>query len=64
MLDELETVSVDDLTESQLNGVVDSLVGLSEVYCDNPWIVEADVNPLIVGDEEVSAVDALFVGPN
>ncbi|MFC6765008.1 acetate--CoA ligase family protein [Natrinema soli] len=64
MLDELETVSVDDLTESQLNDVVDCLVGLSEIYCDNPWIVEADVNPLVVGDEDVSAVDALFIGPN
>ena len=64
MLDELETVSADDLTESQLEDVVDGLVELSKIYCDNPWIVEADVNPLVVGDEDVSAVDALFVGPN
>lgn len=63
MIDDLATVSSDGLSRSQRESIVDGLVGLSDVYRDNPWIVEADVNPLIVADDGVTAVDALFVGP-
>lgn len=63
MLGELETVDAGGLSEGQRAAVVDAVRALSALYRDNRWIREADVNPLIVGDDGATAVDALFVGP-
>jgi len=62
MLDELETVSTSDFSEAQLDSIVSAITGLSELYMDNPWIQEADVNPIIVNQAGAVAVDALFLG--
>ncbi len=63
MLADLETLTPEEFTEASREAVVDAATALSACYMDNPWIREADVNPLIVGEEGATAVDALFVGP-
>jgi acyl-CoA synthetase (NDP forming) len=52
------------LEATQRNAVVDAVVSLSELFVENPWIREADVNPLVLTDEGATAVDGLFVGPD
>jgi len=64
MINELETVDEASLGADERDGLVDAVVGLSDLYCDNPWIREADVNPIIVGPDGIHAVDALFIGPD
>lgn len=60
MFDELRTIpALDDAAET---AVVDAAVALSELYVANPWIAEADVNPLVVSSGDATAVDALIVG--
>lgn len=63
MLSELETVDGDDLADVQRSAIASAVTALSSLYVDNQWIREADVNPLIVGADGATAVDALFVGP-
>lgn len=63
MLDDLETVEGSSFDDDQRETLVDAIVGLSDLYQENPWIREADVNPVIVGPDGVMAVDALFLGP-
>ena len=46
----------------QREAVGDAVVSLSELYLENPWIREADVNPILVTPDGATAVDALFVG--
>ena len=53
-----------ELDAAQREGVIDAVVSLSELYLDNPWIREADVNPLLLTARGATAVDALFVGPD
>jgi acyl-CoA synthetase (NDP forming) len=48
----------------QREAVGDAVVSLSDLYLENPWIREADVNPLLVTPDGATAVDALFVGPD
>ncbi len=52
------------LDPGQREAVVDAVVSLSDLYLENPWIREADVNPLLVTPGGATAVDALFVGPD
>ncbi|MEF8841955.1 MAG: acetate--CoA ligase family protein [Haloarculaceae archaeon] len=52
------------LDPAQRESVVDAVVSLSELYLENPWIREADVNPLLLTPGGATAVDALFVGPD
>ena len=51
------------LEAAQREAVVDAVVSLSECYLDNPWIREADVNPLLLTPTGAMAVDGLFLGP-
>jgi len=62
MLDDLETVDRNTFDPEQQEALTDAIVGLSDLYMDNPWIHEADVNPIVVGSDGVVAVDGLFVG--
>jgi acyl-CoA synthetase (NDP forming) len=52
------------LDPGQREAVADAVVSLSDLYLENPWIREADVNPLLVTPDGATAVDALFVGPD
>lgn len=63
MFDELESVSQGELTPGQKEGIISAVTGLSELYMENQWISEADVNPLILTQNGIVAVDALFIGP-
>lgn len=63
MLDELETLDGSSFNDEQREALVNAITGLSDLYRDNPWVREADVNPIIVGSDGVKAVDALFLGP-
>lgn len=63
MFEELESVREDDLSPGQIEGVISAVTGLSELYMENQWISEADVNPLILTQNDAVAVDALFIGP-
>lgn len=62
MINDLDAVSESDLRPPQQAAIVDALCGLSDLYCDNPWITEADVNPAILSDDRLLAVDALILG--
>lgn len=61
MLDELETIDQDAFSEATKQSFVDAITGVSALYMDNQWIKEADINPLIVRESDVCAVDALFI---
>lgn len=63
MIDDLESVDETTFSASQREQLVDAITGLSELYVENRWIREADVNPVIVTEDDVVAVDALFYGP-
>ena len=52
------------LDAAQREAVVEAVVSLSNLYLENPWIREGDVNPLLLTAEGVTAVDGLFVGPD
>ncbi|MFC6941481.1 acetate--CoA ligase family protein [Salinirubellus sp. GCM10025818] len=62
MLDEFDLPI--ELDAIQHEAVVEAVVSLSELYLENPWIREGDVNPLLVTPDGVTAVDGLFVGPD
>lgn len=62
MIHELDTVSSSSFSESQLEAITTAIIGLSALYLDNPWIDEADVNPLVITNKGAVAVDALFSG--
>ena len=62
MLEEFD--SAVPLDPAQREAVVDAVVSLSALYLDNPWIREADVNPLVLTPDGATAVDGLFVGPD
>lgn len=62
MIDELETVSANQFTRKQLESIVEAVTAISELYIENPWIDEADVNPIVTTDDGIIAVDALFSG--
>lgn len=64
MINELDTMDGSSLSSAEHGELVDTIVAFSDLYCDNPWIREADVNPIIVGPDGVHAVDALFIGPD
>lgn len=64
MLEDLRTVERGALQAAQREAIVHAVCSLSELYLDNRWIREADVNPLIVTEDGATAVDALFVGPD
>ncbi|MEF8973317.1 MAG: acetate--CoA ligase family protein [Haloarcula sp.] len=63
LLEDLKTFEASTLSEDQREALVDTIIGLSDLYLDNPWIREADINPILVGPDEVVAVDSLFLGP-
>lgn len=63
MLDDVTTLDESTFDSDQREALVDAIVNLSDLYCDNTWIREADINPVIVGPDGVVAVDALFLGP-
>jgi len=63
MLDEFDSGD-EPLDPSRREAVVDAVVSLSELYLDNPWIREVDVNPLLLTEHGATAVDGLFVGPD
>jgi acetyltransferase len=41
--------------------LVDVLLGVSSMACELPWIQEMDINPLIIDDQGIVAVDARIV---
>ncbi len=61
MLDELETIDQKAFSTETEQSIVDAITGVSSLYLDNQWIDEADINPLIVRESDVCAVDALFI---
>jgi acyl-CoA synthetase (NDP forming) len=61
MLEELATIDHASLSETVVESIVDAITGISSLYLDNLWIKEADINPLIVRETDVCAVDALFI---
>lgn len=63
MLDGLQTLDGTLFNNNQREALVDAIIGLSDLYQENTWIREADVNPVIVGSDSIMAVDALFLGP-
>lgn len=63
MIDDLGTFEDGTFTDVQCEAITDAIVGLSDLYQENTWIREADVNPVIVREDGVVAVDALFLGP-
>lgn len=62
MIDDLETVSWEEFTSEQLDGIVDAITAISDLYIDNQWIEEVDVNPIVTTDNGIVAVDALVSG--
>jgi acetyltransferase len=62
MLEDLETIDLEAISAANLDAVIDALTNISDLYIDNQWIEEGDVNPLIVGEDGVVAVDGLFIG--
>jgi acyl-CoA synthetase (NDP forming) len=64
MLDDLETVPTESFTPSQKEAVINAIVGLSELFLENRWITECDVNPLVVTSDGAIAVDGLLTGYN
>ncbi|MBF0264101.1 MAG: bifunctional acetate--CoA ligase family protein/GNAT family N-acetyltransferase [Gammaproteobacteria bacterium] len=40
--------------------LIEVLIRVSNLACELPWVVEMDINPLIVDDKEIVAVDARF----
>lgn len=62
MLEDLETVPTESFTPDQREAVVSSVVGLSDLFLDNRWMTECDVNPLVVTADGAVAVDGLMTG--
>lgn len=50
-----------DETGADLDAVETLLVSVSEMVCELPWIAEMDINPVIVDERGVIAVDARVV---
>jgi acetyltransferase len=46
---------------ADMDGLVDTLLAVSSMACELPWIQEMDINPLIVDENGVMAVDARIV---
>jgi acetyltransferase len=44
-----------------MDKLIDALLAVSSMACELPWIKEMDINPLIVDENEVVAVDARIV---
>ena len=44
-----------------MDSLVDTLLAVSSIACELPWIEEMDINPLIVDENGVVAVDARIV---
>ena len=44
-----------------MNALIDVLLSVSSIACELPWIQEMDINPLIVDENGVVAVDARIV---
>ena len=45
--------------------LIDVLLGVSSMACELPWIKEMDINPMIVDENGVVAVDArIFLTPS
>ncbi len=44
-----------------MDQLIDVLLGVSSMACELPWIQEMDINPLIVDDKGIVAVDARIV---
>jgi len=59
MVEELQTVP--ELSPASVDAVVEVVRSLSACSVENPWIVEVDVNPVVVRDGRATAVDALVV---
>lgn len=62
MLDDLDTVPTESFTSSQRGAVIDAIVSLSELFLENRWITECDMNPLVVTRDDAIAVDGLLTG--
>ena len=63
MFDELRSVGSGAFDPGEQAALADAVVALSDLYFDNSWIREADVNPVVVSSDGVTAVDSLFVRP-
>jgi acetyltransferase len=46
---------------ADMQQLVNVLLGVSSMACELPWIVEMDINPLIVDENDIFAVDARIV---
>ncbi len=50
-----------DLPPIEMNALVQALIGISEMVCELPQIVEMDINPLVAGSTGVIALDCRIV---
>jgi acetyltransferase len=50
-----------NLPAVDIDKLIDVLLGVSSMACELPWIQEMDINPLIMDDEGIVAVDARIV---
>ena len=50
-----------NMPPAQIDALVDVLERVSEMVCELPWIVEMDINPLILDEAGIIAVDAHVV---
>lgn len=62
MLEDLDTIPTASFSSDQREAIVSAVVGLSELFIDNRWITECDVNPLVVTNNGAIAVDGLISG--
>jgi acetyltransferase len=44
-----------------MNQLIDVLLSVSAMACELPWVQEMDINPLIIDDKGIVAVDARFM---
>ena len=47
--------------EAQIQALSDTLLRVSEMACELPWLREMDINPIIIGTDGIVAVDARVV---
>lgn len=64
MLTELRTINPTTFTPKQRTALTGILTRLSDLYADNQWIHEADLNPVLLTPDSAVALDALFQRDN
>jgi acetyltransferase len=62
MFNDIDTIDTDNIEPKHLDEIVNTITNFSDLYMQNQWISEADINPIIINDDGPVAVDALFQG--